>query len=92
MNEIPQLYRVSEKKTLDEDELEYAINLLVEAQKIKDNSELMNNLVSAAQKKAKVYRNIKSLRDAFDEMNLNPGKARGEDDATNEKASAKKKN
>lgn len=85
----PLLYRISDKKSLDEDELDYAINLLVEADKIKDNSELMNNLIEEARKKSKVYRNIKALRDAFNEMALNPGKTRGEDDATHAEIEAK---
>ncbi len=72
--------RISDQKTLSQDDLDYAINLLIEAEKIKDNSELYNNILDAAKKKARVYRSLKSLREASNEMQLNPGKQRGEDD------------
>lgn len=80
MNQVPQLYRVSDKKSLDEDELDYAINLLIEAEKIKENSELVKNISVEAKKKAKIYRSIDSIRDTFNEMMMNPGKTRAEDD------------
>jgi len=88
--DIPMLLRVSEKKTLNDDELDYAIKLLIESEKIKDNDELYNNVLEAARKKAKVYRSLKSLRDAASEMDLNPGKTRGEDDDGKEAIPTKK--
>lgn len=91
MKDVPLLYRVSDKKSLDEDELEYAINLLTESEKIKENAELYNNILDEANKKAKIYRNLKSLRDASNDMALNPGKTRGEDDATDAETKTKEK-
>lgn len=89
--DTPILYKVSGKKSLDTDDLDYAADLLIEADAIMNNAELYNNILAEANKKAKVYRNLKGLRDAFNEMALNPGKTRGEDDAANAETKTKEK-
>lgn len=91
MDQTPILYKVSDKKNLSKDDLDYAASLLIEANDIMENNELYNNIVDEANKKSKIYRNLKGIREAFNEMALNPGKTRGEDDATNEEDAPKKK-
>lgn len=90
MDQPPILYKVSKKKNLSEEELDYAANLLIEADAIMENNELYNNILDEANKKSKVYRNLKSIREAFNEMALNPGKTRGDDDEPAPEPKAKK--
>lgn len=91
MDQTPNLLKVSDKKSLSKDELDYAAELLIEANDIMENDELYNNIIDEANKKSKIYRNLKGIREAFNEMALNPGKTRGEDDATNSETTTKKK-
>ena len=74
-----QIHKVSEVESPDESDLEYAANLLIEAQKIQDNDALYKNVMAHSKKIANTYTSIGDLRSAADEMNLNPGKSRREE-------------
>lgn len=76
---MPELHKVSEILDPSDDDLEYGLQLLIEAEKIESNDALFKNLTSYASKKAKEYRSINDLRSVADDMALNPGKSRSEE-------------
>lgn len=89
--QTPLLYKVSTIKSPTEEDLDYAADLLIEAENISENAELYNNILERAKTKGKIYRNLKSIRDKANEMALNPGATRGEDDAANAKVKTTEK-
>lgn len=76
---MPELYKISDVQDPSDDDKEYGLQLLIEAEKVESNDALMKNLTEYANKKAKEYKSIKDLRSVADEMALNPGKNRNEE-------------
>lgn len=84
--------KVSEIKAPSDDELDHAIEILLESEKIKKNDALYKHLIEYAGKKSKQMRSIKDLRQASEESllsSLNPGHDRAEAETT-EKPKEKK--
>lgn len=85
---MPELYKISDIKSPSEEDLDYGVELLLEAEKIDGNEELLKNIQARAGDKSKEYKSIKDLREVSDELNLNPGKDRVEE-VKNEKGKNK---
>lgn len=82
---MPELLKVSEIETPSDSDFDYALNLLEEAQKIEDNSELMANIKKYAKKKAKTITSVADLRKAANEMAMNPAQSAAEEEKSLEK-------
>ncbi len=83
---MPELYKIADKKKLSDDDLEYGVELLIEAEKIFNNKELYNNIAAKASEKALLYSGFKEekkiktlddLKEVREEVNMNPARQRG---------------
>lgn len=70
---MPELLKVSELSNPSDDEYQYALDMMEEVQKLCTDKAFMESLRGFGKKKAKVYSSIVELREAANEMFLNPG-------------------
>lgn len=68
----PEVLKVSELKDPTEDELDYAADLLLEAEKIEDNDELFKAIINRAKARGEKYLSIQDLKDKAEEMSETP--------------------
>lgn len=67
--------RTTSKEQFSEEDYDVAIETLLEAQRIRGDKELMDNVMKYAKKKAKEIKTLDDVRAAYDDM-VNPAKAR----------------
>lgn len=84
--------RISSQKSFSEEDLDKAIEILQEANRLRDNSEVMKMIDDYAKKKAGQIRSIADLRSAVDNMFIDDdSESKGEDNETDAEDNAKAK-